>query len=57
MKEIIRNELTPDQKEAIIKRWRTSKLNAIKTIAEEFDCSQNRVHTIINKYLSTKIRS
>lgn len=57
MKEIIRNELTPDQKEAIIKRWRTSKLNSIKTIAEEFDCSQNRVHTIINKYLSTKIRS
>lgn len=57
MKARIGKELTAEQKEAILHRWRTSQHNQIKAIAEEFNCSKNQVHKIINKYLYPKIRS
>ena len=57
MKFIINKALTPEQEAAIVTRWRTSQLNSIKIIAEEFNCSQHQVNKAINTYLTTKIRS
>jgi len=57
MKVKIAPALTPEQEEAIVTRWRTTKLNSIPIIAEEFGCSKHQVNKAINKYLSSKIRS
>lgn len=49
--------LTPEQEAAIVERWRTTQLNSIKIIAEEFNCSTHQVNKAINTYLATKIPS
>lgn len=48
-------ELPPERIEQIIERWKTAQLNSIPIIAVEFNLPQSRIHSIINKYLSSKI--
>lgn len=47
--------IPPERIQQIIERWKTSQLNSIPIIATEFQLPQTKIHSIINKYLSSKI--
>ena len=50
-------KVSEETKSKIIDYWRFNKDNQASTIASLFDCHVSQIHTVIDKYLSSKIRS
>lgn len=54
---IMNPPLSEEIKKKIIERWRHSPLNSILQLALEFNCPDHQIHSCINNYLATKIKS
>ncbi|HSD07919.1 hypothetical protein [Flavobacterium sp.] len=46
--------LSDETKKMIVDRWRYYPMNTISQLAQEFNCSEGKIHTCINNYLATK---
>lgn len=50
-------KVSEETKSKVIDYWRFNKNNQASTIASLFGCHVSQIHTVIDKHLSSKIRS